>query len=104
MGSTHSLYQTINDIEKQENNTDNDSKRKKVLSDKNILNIRGILLENEIYNNIVDKKKREKNNILLRKIIQSQKDNILQLQTENDILRNDVEMYKTLYYNLSKND
>lgn len=105
MGTTYSLYQTISDIEKHDNKKkeDDNSKRERILSDKNILNLRGILLENEIYNNNIDKKKRKTRNILLKEIIQTQKENILQLQTDNDILRNDVEIYKRLYFNAIKN-
>lgn len=47
--------------------------------------------------------KRETHNILLKEIIQTHKDNILQPQTENDILRNDIEIYKRLYFNAIKN-
>lgn len=89
------VYKNNEDVEEYESN-----KTRKLISVGGINNLHRELLKNEIYNKKIDNVKHGFNNKFLREINDAQKANIEELQLENELLRNNLQKYRILYFEL----
>ena len=97
----YSLHSIAADIENYETKRDKNTEPK-ILLDKSVTQLNKELLKNEIHNNDINNKKQKINNMLLKELFDTQKSNISDLHLENEMLRTDLEKYKSLYYELEK--